>query len=137
MQERLGYEIKQAQQALRGAMDAALHPLGLTTPQYAALTALEDQPKISSAELARRCFVTPQTMAGVVANLQRAGLVARHGHPTHRRVLETTLTDRARRVLRDAHRRVRVVEDRMVATLPPTAPEQMVQWLRRCTAALR
>jgi DNA-binding MarR family transcriptional regulator len=35
-------------------MDTALRGLGLTTPQYAALTFLEESPGLSGAQLARR-----------------------------------------------------------------------------------
>jgi DNA-binding MarR family transcriptional regulator len=136
VEERLGYELKRTQQALRAAMDAELSPMGLTTPQYAALTILEQEPGISSAELARRSFVSPQTMAGVVTNLERAGLAERRPHPSHGRVLETVLTPRAARLLTEAHRRVLAVEDRMVSGLPADVRGQLVEWLRQCTAAL-
>jgi len=66
---------------------AALRGLGITTPQYAALTFLDESPGLSSAQLARRAFVTPQTMNRMVANLEAAGLIARGPHPELGRVL--------------------------------------------------
>src|SRR3712207_8022525 len=67
---RVGYELKRAQHALRSEMDGALRGVGLTTPQYAALSVLEGEEGISGALLARRCFVTPQTMNGILVNLE-------------------------------------------------------------------
>lgn len=49
-------------QALRSHLAAGLRELGLTMPQYASLTFLRDEPGASNAALARRAFVTPQTM---------------------------------------------------------------------------
>lgn len=90
--KRLGYALKRAQHALRMSMDEALRPLALTTPQYAVLCAVEAEPGLSNARLARAAFVTPQTMQGVLANLERAGLLHRRPDPHHGRVLCSELT---------------------------------------------
>src|SRR5260370_27756825 len=115
--EAVGYSLKNAQQSLRAAMDAALRDLGVTTPQYAALTFVEEAPRMSGAQLARRSFVPPQTMNRIVANLEAAGLIERGPHPDVGRVLEATLTERGRGVLAECHRRVQEVEARMLAGL--------------------
>jgi len=72
-----GYVLKRTQLALRGAMDGALATLDLTTPQYAALSELAKEQGLSNAELARRCFVTPQTMHRILGGLERDALVIR------------------------------------------------------------
>ena len=136
MEERLGYELKRAQQAFRGALDGALGELGLSAAQYAALAALEDDPGLSSAELARRSFVTAQTMHGLVGGLERAGLVERRAHPAHGRILETTLTEEGLRRLGEAHRRVRAIEARMARGLSKQERAQLFGLLRRCALAL-
>src|SRR5215469_16874427 len=97
--EAIGYLLKNAQQTLRTAMDAALRSLGVTTPQYAVLTFLAEAPGLSSAQLARRAFVTPQTMNRIVANLEAARLIERGPHPELGRVLETSLSRRGRALL--------------------------------------
>ncbi|MBT4963229.1 MAG: MarR family transcriptional regulator [Francisellaceae bacterium] len=38
---------------------------------------------ISNAELARRSFITPQTMHGIVSNLERPVLIKRENTPCH------------------------------------------------------
>lgn len=136
MEERLGYELKRAQRALRGAMDDALAPLGLTTPQYAGLAVLEETPGISSAELARRCFVTPQTMNAIVAGLERRGLLERRAHAVHGRILETTLTNEGAVLLRRAHEQVRAIETRMTSQLSGREQRQLFELLARCAQAL-
>jgi DNA-binding MarR family transcriptional regulator len=132
----VGYELKRAQQALRGRMDEALRPLGLSTPQYAALTALEAQPGLSNAELARAGFVTPQTMNAIVAGLAGGGLVERRPHPSHGRVLTTELTPRGAKLLAEAHPRVAEIEQRMTAPLSPEQRHQLLAGLRACADAL-
>jgi DNA-binding MarR family transcriptional regulator len=114
-----------------------LRELGVTTPQYAVLTFLEQAPGLSSAQLARRAFVTPQTMNRIVANLQAAGLIERDAHPELGRVLEARLTPAGRALLAEAHRRVRAVEDQMAADLTPEEQRQLVRLLEQCMQGLR
>src|SRR5919204_154925 len=103
-------------------MDAALRHLGITTPQYAVLTFLDESPGLSAAQLARRAFVTPQTMQRIVANLQAAGLIERDPHPELGRVLEVRLSDRGRGVLMECHRRGAPRAGGAGAAAPPPPP---------------
>jgi DNA-binding MarR family transcriptional regulator len=135
--EAIGYLLKTAQQSLRTALDAALRDLGVTTPQYAVLGLLEGQPGLSGAELARRAFVTPQTMNRIVANLEAAGFVERAPHPELGRVLQARLSEPGRAVLAQCRQRVDQVETRMVAELTPSERRKLADLLQRCTHALR
>jgi DNA-binding MarR family transcriptional regulator len=74
---RVGYLLKQAQHGLRAKMDRELKGLGLSTAQYAILAALQEADVASGAELARRCFVTPQTVTALIAGLEQAGHIER------------------------------------------------------------
>ena len=94
-----GYLLRQAWHAFRTAMEIALRPHNLTSPQYAVLSVLARSPGASNADLARACNTTPQAMNGVLATLEREGLVARHPHPTHGRILQVTLTAEGERRL--------------------------------------
>src|SRR5262245_24385914 len=113
----VGYSLRKAQHILRVKVDERLRKLALTAPQYAALAVLSEEPGLSGAALARRCFVTPQTMTGIISNLSGAGLVVREPDPEHGRILKTRLTARGSSLLREAHRAVELVEARMVAEL--------------------
>lgn len=117
-------------------MARALAGHGLTNAQYAVLSALEDEPGLSSAELARRSFVTPQTMNQVVGQLAQAGLVERRPHPRHGRILETRLTGRGGSVLADCHRDVVAIEERMLTGLRTPERDRLAAWLRRCAESL-
>lgn len=136
LDEQAGYQLKHAQHALRLAMDAALRPFGLTTPQYAALSVLEDSPGLSSAALARRCFVTPQTMNAIVIQLEASGLVERRPHPEHGRVLQTSLTTTGQQRVTVAQHVVRRIEEHMVAPFTMAERRQFVRWLQLCSQAL-
>jgi len=127
----VGYHLKRAQQALRTAMDEGLRAQGLTTPQYAALTHLEADEPLSGAELARRCFVTAQTMNAILVGLERARLVERKAHAKHGRVIEARLTKRGRAKVEDAHRTVFGIEERMLFKITPAQRRRLNETLRR------
>lgn len=128
--------MKRAEHALRLRMDAALREIGTTTPQYAALSVLEDEAGLSGAALARRCFVTPQTMNQILTNLEAAGLVERRPHPEHGRVLSAYLTDRGARLVALAHARVAAIEERMLAGLDGEARSLLLDALKSCVESL-
>jgi DNA-binding MarR family transcriptional regulator len=129
--DRVGYQLKRAQQALRTAMDEGLRAQRLTTPQYAALTALEADEPLSGAELARRCFVTAQTMNAILVGLERARLVERAPHADHGRVIEARLTGRGRARVQDAHQTVFGIEERMLTGITVAGRRRLNEILRR------
>src|ERR1700691_3318510 len=94
---RVGYLIKRAQMVLHDAMADALGSHDLTVTQFAVLIALDEEPGLSNADLARQAFVTPQSMHAVLQELERLQLVVRSPHPQHQRVLQAALTGAGRR----------------------------------------
>lgn len=112
------YLVKRLELAIRARMDEALRPHGLTTLQFTALTALRERDGLSSAQLARRSFVTPQTMNEMVRWLEDRGYVARRRDPDNRRVLLLTLTDAGRDLLEHCDPLVGAIEEEMLGAVP-------------------
>jgi DNA-binding MarR family transcriptional regulator len=132
----VAHSLKRAQQALRGAMDTALRQEGVTSPQYAVLKQTGAEPGLSSAELARRAFVTPQTMQEVVAGLESAALVARSPHPQGGRRIEVALTALGRRTLERCDAVVQRVEERLVEGLDGERAGALRSALDQCVRSL-
>lgn len=93
------YLLSQANHAVRNRLEAALAQKRITGIQYTVLGVIADRKGVSSAELARRFFVTPQTMNEMIGVLQRRGLILRKEDPANRRILRMRLTAAGRRVL--------------------------------------
>ncbi len=136
VESRVGYQMKRAQHALRFEMDKALREVGMTTAQYAVLSVLEAAPGLSGAELARRSFVTPQTMNAILVNLEAVGLVVRQPHPEHGRMLQTYLTEMGEESVARAHGVVEAVERRMLDRLSQDDRRRLLEALRGCADAL-
>jgi DNA-binding MarR family transcriptional regulator len=124
------YAINQVELAVRAQLDEVLRPTGVSVPQYIALTVLERRDGLTSAALARRSFVTAQTMGDLVTALERRELIVRHPDPTHRKRLTIVLTDTGRRFLADVSEDVAAVERRMTTGVPAEGQEALRELLR-------
>ncbi len=120
--QRITYLVKRLEMAERATMEEALRPLGVTLHQYTALSILERREGLSSAQLARRHFVTPQAMNQMIAAMERDDLIERRPDPANRRILRAWLTEHGKHVLYSGHRVVDQLEGHMLAAL--TAAQQ-------------
>ena len=71
--ERLLSYIRTADQVVTQTKEQKMRDYGITTAQHAALAVLSDHDGVTSAELARLCGVTPQTMNSTVGRLEARG----------------------------------------------------------------
>ena len=132
----LGYLLKEASSALRGAMEEVLRPLGMTVTHYSCLELLAQRPGLSNSELARGAFVTRQSMNVLLQMLEREGSVTRPAAAPVGKVLPTRLTPRGRRRLEKATVAVRSVEVRMLAGLTDAEQTSAFRFLRSMVSSL-
>jgi len=128
----VGYVLKQVHASLRTAMDETLRPLDLTVPQYACLELLGQDPGLSNSELARRAFVTRQSMNLVLRRLQERGLLTRPDQAPYGRALPSELTQDGLDILRQASIAVRAVEKQLFAPLAPEQQRRLREDLAAC-----
>lgn len=100
LRPRLIYVMNQLNLMVRKTLDERLKPFQLGSLQYTILTRIRDRDGISSAELSRRFFVTPQTMNEAVAALEQRGLIQRSESETNRRVLRARVTAEGLKLLK-------------------------------------
>jgi DNA-binding MarR family transcriptional regulator len=132
----IGYLLAQAFYTLRAAMDATLLPHGLSPAQYAVLSVLARDPGSSGADLARAWNTTPQAMNGVLATLERDGLVERRPHPTHGRIRQVTLSPEGERRLAAANPAIRELEAGIEEGLSADEVAAVKAWLVESAARL-
>ena len=137
MEPRLSYVIGRLERVLRRRLAAAVEPAGLTLPAYTALSVLRAQDGLSNAELARRSFVTPQSMSEVLAKLVAQGYVRRRAEPGHGRVIRTELTKAGSLALARCDRAVDEIEREMLADLDTNEVEGFRDALVRSGRALQ
>ncbi len=127
----LGYLLRQAGAATRGRMENALSDLGVTPPQFAALTMVGAYPGLSSADLARLSLLTPPTVTVIVGNLKRSGALVSRPHAVHGRIQQLEITEAGKKLLARCKSRVDAVELQLAAGLTEEEERTIRQWLTR------
>lgn len=106
----ISHLMKLVEHDLSHQIDSRLQEVGLTMAQYTALSAIEMSKKITNAELARRCQVTPQTINRILLALEASQFVRRSAHPSHGLKSDFALTAKAVKLLCKAHQIVNGIE---------------------------
>lgn len=133
---RLTYLVKQAELAIRAQLDGIVGRHGLTTLQYTALSVLQRNPGISSAQLSRRSFVTAQAGNEMVGVLERKELIERQPSPDHQRIRLVYLTTAGAALLDSCDAEVDALEARMLRGVAVATRRQLRSALESCTANL-
>ncbi len=93
------YLLANVHHAIRSRLEAALKPASITALQFTLLEVLAAHEGMTSADLSRRFFVTPQAMGETIGLLLRRGLVRREPLAGDRRVRAIFATDAGRALL--------------------------------------
>ena len=111
----VSYALARLHQLVLAGISERVGPHGLTTLQFTTLSILSRHgAPLSTSQLARRAFMTPQSMSEVTHALERKGLIERNPDPNHRRTLPATLTTKGRGVLAACEDAVSEFEDSML-----------------------
>jgi DNA-binding MarR family transcriptional regulator len=136
IREHLLSKLKYAQAASRAALETELSRIGITIPQFLALAAIEESAFLSSAELARMSYVTPQAMITIVARLQSANLISRAPAAGGGRSLTLRLTAKGTELLGQARAHAYAIERYILDELGDDAYARLLSSLDRITDAL-
>jgi DNA-binding MarR family transcriptional regulator len=137
------YLLAMVHHAIRARLEAALKPVNVTPLQFTVLEVLAAHEGMTSADLSRRFYVTPQTMGEVVAHLVRRGLARREPLAADRRLVAIHATDDGMALLVEAEAALAAIEAEVFGSL--NAAEHgalhgvlasLVQSLRRAPADL-
>jgi DNA-binding MarR family transcriptional regulator len=125
----LAYLLRQAAGVVRLRFERSLADLGVTPPQFLVLTMLDSYPGASGADVARLALLTPQTVHGIIINLERDGLVARSAHPVHGRVQVIALTKIGRALLSRCKQRAAKSDTELKIGISPAEEVVIRRWL--------
>ena len=134
----LGFLLKSLQHTLRQRIDETLRKQGveLSFAQFAALFNLHCDSGVTGARLARRAFVSAQTMNSALRALEQEGYIERRPHPLSRRADSWSLTEAGLEELKRARQVGSTVFERMLAGFNAKETAAFEDYLRRCIAAL-
>ena len=120
----------------RSQMDEVLRPQGVTTAQLHVMKTIRDEPGVSGAQLARLCYVTPQSVQSLLAALERDGWIVRSKGRGNDRILMTQLTAEGERLLETAEKESKVIEGKLWRGVAEDSIQALNRVLEQCLANL-
>jgi DNA-binding MarR family transcriptional regulator len=137
-EEAIPYLLKSLHHSLRQAVDELFRQehIELSFAHFATLYALDVEPGVAGAELARRGFVTAQTMNTLLRRLEKDGDIERRPNPANARADCWFLTRAGQRRFQRAKAIGDFLWKRMLSTLKPAEVTQLQNLLQRCITGL-
>lgn len=122
---------------LRGEMDELLRPLGVTTAQFQMLHAIHNAPGSSGAQLARECYVTPQTAQGLIRHLENGGFIVRGKDRVNDRIVTASVTPAGERLLERAEKAALELQAKLWVGLSDGEAQKLNHLLEKCLSNLK
>ena len=116
----------------RSQVDEQLRPEGVTTAQLHVLKVIREESGASGAQLARSCYVTPQSAQALLKGLEDGGWITRTKDRVNDRILIAELTPSGEELLQTAKKLARVIEKRLWRGVEREAVEALNDVLTRC-----
>ncbi len=113
----VAYLIGRLERALYRKMRAAISPLGVTVGQYTALSVFDACGNMSAAQLAERTLVSPQAANELIKSMELEGWIKREPDRTHKRIIQISLTQTGKDLLRQCDEIIAVMENHMMGDL--------------------
>jgi DNA-binding MarR family transcriptional regulator len=120
----------------RGQMDEALRPQGVTTAQLHLLKTVRQEPGASGAQLARSCYMTPQSAQSLLTGLERDGWIVRSKGRGNDRILAARLTPEGEKLLETAEKAAKIIEGKLWRGVAEDSIEALNGVLEQCLANL-
>ncbi len=120
----------------RSQMDETLRPQGVTTAQLQVLYAVRQEPGVSGAQLARLCYMTPQSAQALLTGLESDGWITRTKDRMNDRILIAELTPSGEELLETAEKLARVIEKKLWHGVSTEAVEALNAVLLQCLGNL-
>ena len=132
----VGYNLRRAQAASFRHLEHLARDLNLTPGQFSLLSLLAGNPGISQKAVSAVTGVDTSTMSPALETLARRGLINRARATHDRRSYSLTLSPSGEDLLAAMREQVEHQERVMAEVLEPGECEQLLQMLKRITAAL-
>lgn len=133
---RATYVLGRLSRIVRRLLEDSLEPYELTLSEYTILTVLRRRPGLSNAQLARRAYITPQSMQEALSRLETRGIVVRTQSPDNQRIRTAVLTDSGNRLIESVESEAAMVDEKMLAGLTESERTTFVTSLQKCVIGL-
>jgi DNA-binding MarR family transcriptional regulator len=117
---------------MRGQMDELLRPYSVTTAQLQMLRVIRTSPGSSGAQLARECYVTPQSAQALIKHLEDGGFIVRGKDPVNDRIITASITPAGERLLDTAEKTALQLQEKLWVGISNSEVERLKDLLTKC-----
>ncbi|MCB1756575.1 MAG: MarR family transcriptional regulator [Gammaproteobacteria bacterium] len=117
-------------QKIAGILETELREKGLTPGQYTVMSALQRFEPCTSAEIARKEKMTPQSMGEKLASLESKGFIERSYLGKNRRDLMVTRTEKGIKVQQECDAKVLLAEQVYMSRVPEEERNEFLDQLK-------
>jgi DNA-binding MarR family transcriptional regulator len=117
---------------MRGQMDVILRPYGVTTAQLVMLKTVRNSPGSSGAQLARECYVTPQSAQALIKHLEDSGFIVRGKDRINGRIVTASITPEGERLMETAEKIALEIQETLWVGISDGDVEGLNELLARC-----
>lgn len=137
-EEAIPYLLRSLHHSLRQVVEAKLRreTVGMSLAHLAILFTLDAEPGLTGAELARRSFVTAQTMNTTLRRMERDAQIERRPHPARPRADSWFLTKKGLSQLKPAKVIGKEIWRKMLSPLKASEIAQLKKVLQQCIRSL-
>jgi DNA-binding MarR family transcriptional regulator len=135
LRARPGHLIRRAHQFSTALFAEEVGEADLTSVQYAALVAIDENPGIDATRISELIFFDRATIGGVLERLEAKGLIARGARAGDKRVKTVMLTEAGRALIARIEPAVERVQQRLLAALDEADRATLMRLLERVVAA--
>lgn len=116
----------------RSKMDERLRPQGVTTAQLQVLFAIHHSPGSSGAQLARACYITPQTTQTLLQHLEKSGFIVRGKDRVNDRIVTARITPAGEDLVRTVENEAHIMQGDLWRGVSDRELARLDALLRRC-----
>jgi DNA-binding MarR family transcriptional regulator len=127
----VGYNTRRATLAIVEVFMDRMAAYGLSIVDFSVLSLVGHNPGATSRQLCATLGILPPNLVGIIASLDKRGLIDRRPHPTDGRALGLHLTDGGLALLRQAEATAASLEDDATRNLGPAERATLIRLLQK------
>lgn len=134
LEQQVGYNARRASLSIIGLFMERMDEHDLSVVEFSVLSLISHNPGVTSRQLCPALAILPPNFVGLLASLERRGLVERKPHPTDRRAFGLHLSRAGKSLVRKAEAKVAQLEIEATARLTEAERRMLVELLKKIYA---
>lgn len=127
----MGYNARRAALAIIEIFMERMSVYGLKVVDFSVLSLVTHNPGITSRQLCANLDILPPNLVGIIASMDRRGLIERRPHPSDGRAVGLHLTPSGLAMMKDAEQTAADLEIEATSRLSPTERKTLIRLLQK------